>query len=338
MTGSLTTATTSLTAVWFVLVVATAYPVVWAFTVTPFCCPPNTMRVTLASTSRLFATDPDSLLSLMSDAVSKSLNRPVVELEPTVGGGVGGGGGASVSAAKDKVSGDKYFVKTAPIARGGGKMLRAEYLGIKEMAETKTIKVPEPIAYGEGGPLNTAFVIFEYLDMGGGGSAFELGVQLAKMHKSMSSNGQHGFHVDNTIGATPQPNAWVGNWADFWDDHRLGHMLKLTGNLGYGDNTISKLRQKTRELLDHDPAPSLLHGDLWGGNKGYAKIGGETLPVIFDPATYYGCRETDLAMTGLFGGFSSDFYEGYNSEYPLPDPEAYNKRKVVYNLVSGLFI
>jgi len=209
-------------------------------------------------------------------------------------------------------------------------MLRAEYLGVKEMSETNTIKVPMPVAYGEGGPLNTAFVVFEYLEFAGGGSQHELGVQLAKMHRSMSDKG-FGFHVDNTIGATPQPNLpWIEDWADFWDQHRLGHMLKLTGNAGYNAEKIEKLRQKTRELLSHKPGPSLVHGDLWGGNKGFAKVDGETVPVIFDPATYYGDREVDVAMTYLFGGFGYDFYEGYESEWPLP--EGHEERVTVYNL------
>jgi fructosamine-3-kinase len=124
----------------------------------------------------------------------------------------------------------------------------------------------------------------------------------------------------NTIGATPQPNLpWVEDWADFWDQHRLGHMLKLTGNAGLSGGDVEKLRTKTRQLLSHKPEPSLLHGDLWGGNKSYAEVDGKVLPIIFDPATYYGDREADVAMTYLFGGFGADFYEGYKSEWPLPE-------------------
>ena len=140
-----------------------------------------------------------------------------------------------------------------------------------------------------------------------------------------------GFHIDNTIGATPQPNLpWNKIWADFWDELRLGHMLKLTGNAGLTADKVEKLRQKTKELLSHNPPASLIHGDLWGGNKGFCKMDGKTIPVIFDPATYYGDREADVAMTYLFGGFSSDFYDGYNSEYPLP--EGHEQRRTVYNL------
>ena len=54
----------------------------------------------------------------------------------------------------------------------------------------------------------------------------------------------------------------------------------------------------------YQPVASLLHGDLWGGNLAYLPDGS---PVIYDPAVYYGDRETDLAMTELFGGFGADF-------------------------------
>lgn len=140
-------------------------------------------------------------MDVVSEACSKSLGTSV-KLEPTRGAGAAGGGGASVSAAIDKQTGKKYFVKSAPISRGGGKMLKAEYLGVKAMSDTNTIRVPQPIAYGEGGPLNSAFVVFEYLEMGGGGSQRELGRNLAKMHRCFSENNSHGFACDTNCGAT----------------------------------------------------------------------------------------------------------------------------------------
>ena len=242
-----------------------------------------------------------TLLNDISQSMSKALNKEV-SLKPTSGGGASGGGGASVSAATDENTNVKYFIKTASIASGGSRMLRAEYLGVKEIHETGTIKVPKPIVFGEGGELNTAYVVFEYLEFVYSGSGYDLGVQLANMHQCTKD--QFGFHIDNTIGATPQPNTWCDNWADFWDKERLGYMLSKCSNAGYDQKTIDKLRKKTIELLgSHDPVPSLLHGDLWGGNKGFAKVGDEVIPVIFDPAVYYGDCEVDIAMTHLFGSF-----------------------------------
>lgn len=218
-------------------------------------------------------------MDALSRAASEALGKPV-KFKATSGGGYSGGGGASTSAVEDE-EGTKYFVKAAS---GGKDMLRAEYLGVKDMSDTKTIRVPTPVCYGE--YQNRAFAVFEYLQFTGGGSQYELGQKLAQMHRKISDKG-FGFHVDNTIGATPQPNLpWMDDWADFWDEKRLGHMLKLTGNAGLDNKKIEKLRAKTRELLSHNPAPSLVHGDLWGGNKSFCIDNGKTVPVIFDPATY----------------------------------------------------
>lgn len=265
-----------------------------------------------------------SYMDALSQAASEALRRPV-KLQPTSGGGFSGGGGATTAAVKDSETETRYFVKAAS---HGDNMLKAEFLGVKEMAETNTIRVPTPVAFGN--YQNKAFAIFEYLDFAGGGSQYELGQQLAKMHRHFSEKG-FGFHVDSTIGATHQPNLpWMDNWADFWDTHRLGHMLKLTNDAGLSKENVDKLRQKTRELLSHNPPPSLIHGDLWGGNKGFCRDAGKVVPVIFDPATYYGDREADVAMTYVFGGFNRDFYKGYDDEWPLPD--GHEKRRTVYNL------
>lgn len=188
-------------------------------------------------------------MDAISQAASKALGRDV-SMQPATGGGYSGGGGASTSAVTDGET--KYFCKAA----SDKDMLFAEYTGVKEMADTNTIKVPTPVAYGE--YQNRAFVLFEYLDFTSGGSQYALGQQLAELHKCFSPNGKFGFQIDNTIGATFQPNGWMGTWEDFWDTHRLGHMLKLTNNAGYSNEKIQLLRTKTRELLCHKPKREFL--------------------------------------------------------------------------------
>ena len=81
------------------------------------------------------------------------------------------------------------------------------------------------------------------------------------------------------------------------------------------------------ELLPAKPVASMLHGDLWGGNY---LVGSEGIPVLIDPAVYYGHHEADLALTELFGGFEPSFYAAYHEVLPIFD--AYSERKTIYNL------
>jgi len=156
-----------------------------------------------------------------------------------------------------------------------------------------------------------------------------LGEQLASLHRVTAD--QHGWNRDNFIGSTPQYNTPCDDWLEFWQDCRLKPQLEMSHAAGFRGNLANAGRRLLENLhlllAGHDPAPSLLHGDLWSGNKAFTPDG---QPVIFDPATYYGDREADIAMTELFGGFGADFYAAYNASYPLPD--RYPLRRDLYNL------
>ncbi|NJR21995.1 MAG: fructosamine kinase family protein [Richelia sp. CSU_2_1] len=221
-------------------------------------------------------------------------------------------------------------------------MFEAEALGLQQMLETKTIRVPKPICWGTAG--NSAYIVLEWLDLGGRGGDrpwAEMGRKLAEMHRYTPQGGHggtaptkggkeadFGWDINNTIGSTPQINNWTEDWAEFWAEHRIGYQLKLGkrrgGNFPRSENLLTAI---PKLLEGYKPQPSLVHGDLWGGN---AAVTEEGEPVIFDPATYWGDREVDLAMTELFGGFSGAFYRSYNETWPLDS--GYQKRKILYNL------
>ena len=123
-------------------------------------------------------------------------------------------------------------------------------------------------------------------------------------------------------------NPWTEDWAEFFAEHRIGFQLRLAARKGMRFTGADELVETIPQLLaGHTPIASIVHGDLWGGN---ASVTAEGEPVIFDPATYYGDREVDIAMTELFGGFPAAFYQGYNQEWPLDD--GYDRRKTLYNL------
>ncbi len=219
-----------------------------------------------------------------------------------------------------------YFAKINQASQVA--MFEAEALGLQQMRETQTIRVPEPICWGTEG--NSAYIVLEWLDLGGRGGDIvweEMGRKLAEMHRYPGKT-EFGWDLNNTIGSTVQINNWTANWAQFWAEHRIGYQLKLAKRRGGHFPQEERLLKVIPELLaGYEPQPSLVHGDLWGGNAGVTSAGE---PVIFDPATYLGDREVDIAMTELFGGFPAQFYRGYNQILPLD--LGHEKRKIIYNL------
>ena len=153
----------------------------------------------------------------------------------------------------------------------------------------------------------------------------KLGNRLAKMHRMTEK--KFGFARDNYIGGSRQENGWESSWSDFFWRRRLGFQMNLL-NKRYSPlkNQLAGLESNIKDLL-HESSPSLLHGDLWGGN---IQSGPGDEPFLVDPAVYYGDREADLAMTRLFGGFPDEFYKAYAHEYPLK--KGYEKREIIYNL------
>ncbi len=213
-------------------------------------------------------------------------------------------------------------------------MFEAEALGIQQITKTQTIRVPQPICWGIVG--NSAYLVLEWLNLGGKSQASaweDMGKKLALLHQwtppeNEPSYENFGWGLNNTIGSTPQINTWERNWAKFWQEHRIGYQLKLAKRRGRSFEQGEKLLNLIPDLLaGHYPKPSIVHGDLWGGN---ASITAEGEPVIYDPATYFGDREVDLAMTELFGGFPPSFYQGYHQIFPLKS--GYEHRKKLYNL------
>ncbi len=236
-----------------------------------------------------------------------------------------GGGDINENYRLEGTDGTRYFLKlnNAPHAA----MFVAEATGLKAIAATGTIRVPHVVAHGSAE--RQSFLVLEYLELSSRGDEGQLGERLAELHRCTTP--RFGFAQDNFIGTTPQPNSWKESWIDFWREERLGFQLKLAERNGY----CGQLQSLGEKLLDALPAffdgyvprPSLLHGDLWGGNHSFLNDG---TPVIFDPAAYYGDRECDLAMTELFGGYGTDFFAAYRASRPLD--AGYGMRKNLYNL------
>lgn len=222
-----------------------------------------------------------------------------------------------------------YFVKHNRAERLD--MFRAEATGLNELRRAQTVRVPQPICWGVAG--DDAYLVLEYFALGGKSDGARLGRELAALHRNTQT--EFGWHLDNTIGSTPQPNSPRRNWLDFWREQRLGFQLGLAAQHGHRGRLLDRGERLLADcgalFANYAPTPALVHGDLWSGNSATDVSG---VPVLFDPAPYYGDRETDLAMTELFGGFPPRFYSAYNEMYALDI--GYPVRKTFYNLYHVL--
>jgi fructosamine-3-kinase len=241
-----------------------------------------------------------------------------------------GGGSINRSFRWNSVAGP-LFVKVAP--RGVLADFEAEAAGLTELGRAHALRVPRVRACGGAG--DAAFLALEWLVSAAADALSErhLGEGLAALHRVTAP--RFGWSRDNTIGRTPQRNSWADDWAEFFRERRLRPQLQLAARNGHGEHLSARgerlMEQLPVLLAGHRPAASLLHGDLWGGNW-LATTNGE--PVVFDPAVYHGDRETDLAMTRLFGGFGSAFYAAYEHAAPLTPGVAV--RAELYNLYHVL--
>jgi len=262
------------------------------------------------------------------------------------------GGGCINSAYHIRGGNESYFVKLNDGAHFGS--FQAEYYGLQQLGASASVRVPQPLHVASVG--GQAILIMEYMPLTRRASSTHwraMGDELARLHATPVSdiNGALG-----RAGAAPETelplsfggrisNATLGNrsgflgegdeWSDFFCRHRLQFQFAQSRAIhGYEFAHQDALLSAARALISHQPAPSLVHGDLWAGNAAFAHDNGETFPCFFDPAPYIADGETDLALTELFGGFPNAFYEGYASVRPIDS--GYRARRAVYNLYHVL--
>ena len=212
---------------------------------------------------------------------------------------------------------------------------QAEAAGLRLLAETETIGVPQPLGVATAG--GQAWMWSEWVEQASGGRDsgerfyIRFGQQLAEMHRA-SRGTRLGLDRDNYLGAARQLNGTTESWVAFVAQQRLGFQLKWGIQQGLLSGTLKRDVEQIINRLDQLLAgrgseTSLLHGDLWSGNY---LCTAEGQPAIIDPAVYYGCREAEFGMLRLFGGCPPAFYEAYQSVWPLP--EGWGERTQVYVL------
>ncbi|KAI8981390.1 fructosamine kinase PKL/CAK/FruK [Trametes punicea] len=189
--------------------------------------------------------------------------------------------------------------------------------------------------------LGRPYFLSAYKDIGSLNStaAKALGKRLAtELHAYKSPDG-FGFHVPTYCGRTRQDNGWYQSWPECFDALIGGLQDKLEAQGGY-ESLCTQVEQVRKRVIPAllEPLviqPVLLHGDLWSGNTGIDQSTGE--PVIFDPSSYFGHNEADLAIGRMFGGIPESFYTTYHQYLPKSEPqEQYGLRQDLYQLYHYL--
>jgi len=259
-------------------------------------------------------------------AVAKQIGEPLQfeSATPITGGDIS-------AAFKLDCGGQRFFVKLNSADRLA--MFEQEATMLEQLGRSCPLRVPQPIATGV--TADRAYAVMEFVRFSGDTQlpAVSLAQGLAQLHQHNDNN--YGWPVDGYLGHSRQLNGRSDNWCEFWRAQRLGFQLRLAKRNGLSPHTTARLELLSDELDGllggYNPTPALLHGDLWHGNCGVDEAG---KPVIFDPASYFGDPEADLAMTEVFGGFPESFYQAYWQVHPRA--AEYEVRSQLYQLYHVL--
>jgi fructosamine-3-kinase len=187
--------------------------------------------------------------------------------------------------------------------------------GLRRLAETGYFVLPRVLACDHRDDLQV--LVLEWVREGIRTEKFweVFGARLALLHAINAP--YFGLDEDNYMGSFRQSNLLSVEWTDFLRERRLEPQVHLALDSGSINNRevrqFERLYNRLQEIYPPE-ASSLLHGDLWSGNFICNEDG---IPVLIDPAIYFGHRSMDIGMTTLFGGFSQRFYESYEYHFPV---------------------
>ena len=217
------------------------------------------------------------------------------------------------------------FVVKANYSKKYPEMFEKEKKGLELLTKSSFI-IPKVFSSGNLKQLN--YIVLEYIKPGKDINWKKFGENLASLHQI--TNNEFGLDHNNYIGSIEQINSYEKNWFDFYANKRLILLMELARNknlLNSKDcNKIERICNFLNDIIPNS-VPSLIHGDLWTGNIMSSE---NSLPVLIDPAVYFGHPEIDWAMLDLFGNFPQISFDTYNEIKPLE--LGFQDRKDIYQL------
>lgn len=268
----------------------------------------------------------DSLESALHSVFGAGVS--VVRSERISGGDINEAYGLTLS------DGNRIFMKKN--AKENISFFDAEAAGLYAISHTDTIRTPQIFCAGtDSEGEGFSFLLMEFISGKNRINNYweTFAHELADMHNAPTDDfvkdGLYGFIDDNYIGSGGQMNEAHESFVSFFRECRLEPQFKRAEK--YFDTSdlkkITKLLDGLDNFLVEPTHPSLLHGDLWGGN---FMTGNDGRAWLIDPAAYVGHAEADIAMTELFGGFSQTFYHAYREAAHMQP--GYERRRDLYNL------
>ena len=201
-------------------------------------------------------------------------------------------------------TGERVFMKAN--AKENAAFFTAEAAGLSAIAATGAIGTPKVLCTGtdDGEQVGYSFLLLKYIDSGTKRADYweRLARDLAAMHSADTTgffetttdgtSARFGFFQDNFIGARAQKNTPTEKWIPFFRDCRLAPQFKAADSyFSASDRTkITRLLDHLDDFLVEPETPSLLHGDLWGGN---VLCGADGTALLIDPACSVGHAEAD---------------------------------------------
>jgi len=219
--------------------------------------------------------------------------------------------------------GDRLVAKLA----GSEGDLGLEAYMLRYLAERSALPVPA-VVHADDGLLLMEFVeTAGPIDAAAERHAAEL---LAALHEVSAP--AFGHERDTLIGPLHQPNPETASWLAFFRDRRLLHMAGVAHDAGRLPaatlKRIERLAARLGEWIEEPARPSLVHGDVWGGN---VLVKGGRIAAFIDPAIYHADPEIELAFSTLFSTFGEAFFARYDEIRGL-GPGFFEVRRELYNL------